>query len=168
MELKYREKVLLIYEDCCTPLYKVLDGIDDLILNYKPEKDSRSIGEMILHLMRVDVWMLKRYGYELQTEVPKTVYKNLILKTLKSIHLEIENIINKTSDEEFNKSAQIESPKPTDTFINAILHLAQHYLYHLSQMIYLRRAKERNWESPINDWDKATYTISKFIIEAKN
>lgn len=165
MKSKNSDKVLSIYKDCSLPLYKILEGITDSVLNYKPEKDSRSIGEMMLHLMRVDVWMLKRYGFELKTKIPKTVGNNLILDTLKSIHMEIEKIIKECNDEEFNKPALIESPKPTDTLINGILHIAQHYLYHLSQMIYLRRAKERNWISPIDDWDKATHTISGFIID---
>lgn len=165
MKSKYGDKVLSVYKDCSLPLYKILDGISDSVLNYKPENDSRSIGEMMLHLMRVDVWMLKRYGFEPKTVVPKTVDNILILNSLKSLHAEIENIILESSDEEFKKYAQIETPKPTDTLINGILHLAQHYLYHLSQMIYLRRAKERNWNSPIDDWDKATYTISGFMID---
>ena len=46
-----------------------------------------------------------------------------------------------------------------------VIHMAQHYLYHLAQMTYLRRIRDRDWKAPLDEWDRATHVIGDFILE---
>ena len=49
-----------------------------------------------------------------------------------------------------------------DTINKYIFHSCHHSLYHLAQVIYLRRVLDRNWKSPIDDWDKVTWIIANY------
>ena len=46
-----------------------------------------------------------------------------------------------------------------------VIHMAQHYLYHLAQMTYLRRIREREWKAPLDEWDHATHVIGDRILD---
>ena len=43
--------------------------------------------------------------------------------------------------------------------------MAQHYLYHLAQMTYLRRIRDREWKAPLDEWEEATHLIGDRVLE---
>ncbi len=47
---------------------------------------------------------------------------------------------------------------------SVVVHIAQHYLYHLAQIIYLRRAQDRAWSSPMKQWEAATHLIGEYVL----
>ena len=46
-----------------------------------------------------------------------------------------------------------------------VIHIAQHYLYHLAQVTYLRRIRDREWSAPLDEWETATHIIEDRILE---
>ena len=156
--------ILEIHLASTLPLYKVLDSITDEQLNWKPASESRSIKEITLHLIRVDNYFLKRLRREIEVKVNNNLSFPELLNELKKIHQQIVKTVSncKNDAELFNQSAIADSTN-SDTINNHILHSCQHNLYHLSQMIYLRRALDRQWESPVKEWDKATRIIADYL-----
>lgn len=160
--------ILEIHSACTNPLYAVLDGITEDQLNWKPAPDSRSINQIMCHLIRVDNYFLKRLNQPEKFNDPSDGSPGDILEALKNVHSQIREFLQNCNDDSglFRKS-EIENAKEEDTINEHILHSCQHNLYHLSQMVYLRRAMDRNWNSPLDEWDKATRIIASFLAPVK-
>src|SRR5690606_3976441 len=107
---------------------------------------------MCRHLIRVDNSFLSKLSLQKIVDDPEDQNAEEILSLLKIQHQQFEDFI----------TQEIQS-----SHAELILHAAQHYLYHISQMIYLRRANDRNWESPINEWERITYEIAGYILTEK-
>lgn len=157
------DMLIKIYDACTEPLYLVLNGIPEEQLNWKPAPESRSIGSIMNHLIRVDKDFFKKLGFNLKTTDKEGGRSDEILKALKSVHHEIKNIIQSCKDDSdlFEKHMPDKTEKGTIGDIAA--HISQHYLYHLSQVIYLRRAQDRQWQSPEKQWEHATYVIAELL-----
>lgn len=158
-------KMLLdIHKACTEPLYAVLNGIKEDELNWKPAPESRSINEIMGHLIRVDNKFLSRLGQESKTEAPSSGSAIETLNALKNIHKQMHSLVEGLSDDSFLfKKSSAKDVKENDTINEHVLHSCQHNLYHLSQVIYLRRALDRSWNSPIMEWDKATRIIANYL-----
>lgn len=158
------EMILNIHKACTEPLYKVLDGITEEQLNWKPAPESRSVNEIMNHLIRVDIKFLSRLGQETKTEAPVNGNAQETLNALKNVHNQLHALVQSLSNDSllFKKSSAKDA-KDNDTINEHVLHSCQHNLYHLSQVIYLRRALDRSWQSPIMDWDKATRIIANYL-----
>lgn len=166
MSRKKIEMILNIHSASTKPLYDVLDGIPDEQANWRPAPDSRSINEIMRHLIRVDNSFLKKLGQEIKTHDPGDSSSSIILNALKNVHMQIRSLVNNCADDsDLFKKSNLTEVKGSDTIKEHILHSCQHNLYHLAQTIYLRRALDRNWESPINDWDKATRLIANYLAD---
>jgi uncharacterized damage-inducible protein DinB len=158
------EMILNIHKACTEPLYAVLNGITEKQLNWKPAPESRSTNEIMWHLIRVDKKFLLRLGQETKPDVPSNGTAIETLNALENVHKQLHHLVEGLSDDSllFKKSPANDA-KETDTINELVLHSCQHNLYHLSQVIYLRRALDRAWTSPIMDWDKATRIIANYL-----
>ncbi len=156
--------ILEIHKACTEPLYAVLYGIKEKELNWKPAPESRSVNEIMAHLIRVDSKFLTRLGQDAKIEVRERCSASETLTALKSVHEQLHSLVEKLSDDSllFKKSPAKEATD-RDTINEHVLHSCQHNLYHLSQVIYLRRALDRSWNSPIMEWDKATRIIANYL-----
>lgn len=158
------QHILGIYRACAAPLYRVLDEIPDDHLRWKPAPESRSISEIMRHLIRVDNWFLGRLGYPPEAVDPKGGTSEDILHNLKIVQRQIETILKDCRDDsELARRSQAPDAGEHETLGEVILHISQHYLYHLAQMVYLRRAQDRNWPAPLKEWENATHVISANI-----
>ena len=140
----------------------VLDGISEEDLRWAPAPESRSIGEMTRHIIRVDGGFLKRLGVETQVPDPGDVSADDLLAALRTIHMETHAILD-LCDDDSSLDRALDGGEEHETPGGIILHMAQHYLYHLAQMIYLRRARDRSWESPMKEWEHATHVIARHL-----
>jgi uncharacterized damage-inducible protein DinB len=150
------------------PLFAVLEGIPAEQLNWKPAPESRSIGEICRHLVRVDAWFLKRLGVPPVVGDAKPVTSEEISQNMRQIQQQIKEVVSACGhDEELVVARTSLDGKDTEKLGVAVLHIAQHYLYHLAQIIYLRRAQDRNWPSPHDDWERTTHVIGDFLLDLK-
>lgn len=145
-----------IYESSARTLYPVLEELDNEILNWKPASESRSIAEIARHLIRVDIWFLSQFGFVLKTTDPGEVEATKLLGVLKDQHAQIAELIG-------SDSIYLDAPHVTETdkisrpLGEVLVHMSHHYLYHLAQIVYLRRAIDRSWQAPLDLWEYATY-----------
>ncbi len=167
-----RQKIFMtleVFEACRKPLQAVLDGITPEQLNWKAAGESRSIGEICRHLIRVDAWYLKRLGVEPGIGDAKSGTRDEFVTNMQKIQQQIAGIVEMcgSDDDLFVERTSLDG-KDKEKLGVAVIHIAQHYLYHLAQLIYFRRAQDRNWISPNKAWEDATYVIGDYLLGLKN
>lgn len=159
---------LEVFESSRKPLFAVLEGIAPEQLSWKPAPESRSIGEICRHLIRVDAWFLKRLGVTPVVSDAKSGAREEYVENMQRIQQQIKEMVAAcANDEELHVERVSLDGKDKEKLGVAVIHIAQHYLYHLAQIIYLRRAQDRNWPSPHNDWDAATHVIGDYLLGLK-
>jgi uncharacterized damage-inducible protein DinB len=157
-----------IFEACRKPLFAVLDGIAAEQLQWKAAAESRSIGEICRHLIRVDAWYLKRLGVEPVVSDAKADSREELLANMQKIQQQIAGVVEMcTSDDDLLVERKSLDGKDKEKLGVAVIHLAQHYLYHLAQMIYFRRAQDRHWQAPTKAWEEATHVIGDYLLGLK-
>jgi uncharacterized damage-inducible protein DinB len=165
MSSSKRKLILDVHASSAKPLFAVLDGIPAEQLNWKPAPESRSIGDICRHLIRVDAWYLKRLGVPPVVGDAKPVTAQEISENMRHIHRQIAEVVSSCGRDEdlFLERVSLDG-KDKEKLGATVLHMAQHYLYHLAQIIYLRRAQDRSWQSPHEEWDHATHVIGDSLL----
>lgn len=160
------ERVLAVYEAARQPLFAVLNGIPAEQFDWKPAPESRSIGEICRHLYRVDIWFLKRLGLVPVIEEDAPGPADEIAGRMRQIQRQIIDALNAcdTDADLFVERTSLDG-EHTSQLGPVVIHIAQHYLYHLAQIIYLRRAQDRAWSSPMKQWEAATHLIGDYVLE---
>ncbi len=154
---------LTIYQLCCDLILAALEGIHDEHLSWKPAPESRCIAEICRHLIRVDAWYLQQMGIAPVFSDAESNQLPAIQSAMKSAHQQIRQIVQRlNSDDELLQIRKASEAPKEFTLDYAVKHIAQHYLYHAAQIIYLRRAQDRKWSAPLKAWETAADTISKF------
>lgn len=155
-----------IFEAARKPLFTVLDGISREDLDWQPAEGMRGIGKICRHMYRVDVWFLKQLGIAPVIEEDAPGPAEEIAARMKTIQAQIRSEVN-ACESDADLVAERTSPdgEMTLTLGATVIHIAQHYLYHLAQITYLRRIRDRAWSAPLDEWETATHIIEDRILE---
>ena len=156
-----------IFEAARRPLFTVLDGISREDLDWIPAPGVRGIGKICRHLYRVDVWFLKRLGVEPEITEDGPGRPELIAGRMRTIQRQIIAEVEACATD---AELLTERTSLLDGAVGArlgpnVLHIAQHYLYHLAQITYLRRMRDREWAAPLEEWESATHLIEDGVLE---
>ena len=164
MSRKRIEMIKEIFNESSIIIYKAIEDISEEQIHWKPAGESRSIFEISAHLIRVNIYFLKRLGYDVKVQAPKNSSVSDLNIALRSINTFIIEILNTTMDDSelLRKSTAVDAQN-TENLNQLIPHFSQHYLYHYSQIVYLRRAQDRQWKSPVEDWERITYLIGSYL-----
>lgn len=165
MSLERKVKMLAeVHKACREPLFGVLQKLPYEQLYWKPAPESRSIGEIVRHLIRVDMWFLARLGFEPLVRDKKDAKTDEIVQMLHSTFEQIESILNACANEsELSKKIEAKDNIRYNSLASVVMHVSQHYTYHLAQVVYLRRAQDRNWEAPLRGWENSTDCIAGYL-----
>jgi uncharacterized damage-inducible protein DinB len=155
-----------IFEAARRPLFTVLDGIARDDLDWNPAPGTRGVGKICRHMYRVDVWFLKRLGVEPVISHDAPGPADEIAGRMRAIQEQIIAEVNACASDDELMAERTSLDGETGARLGVdVIHMAQHYLYHLAQMTYLRRIRDRDWEAPLDEWDRATHVIGDFILE---
>ncbi|MYA33250.1 MAG: DinB family protein [Gemmatimonadales bacterium] len=159
-------RTLEIFEAARKPLFTVLDGISREDLDWQPADGMRGIGKICRHMYRVDVWFLKQLGITPVIEKDAPGSAEEISARMRTIQEQIISEVN-ACESDADLEAERTSPDGERTLRMGatVLHIAQHYLYHLAQISYLRRLRDRDWPAPLDEWETATHIIEDRILE---
>ena len=161
--LRNKKMLLDIHRACREPLFSVLEGIHSEQLHWKPAPESRSIGEIIRHLIRVDMWFLARLGFEPSVRDNKDAGSEDIMQMMKTAFQQIETILDSCNEQDLVKKVESQDNVRYNSLAAMTMHVSQHYSYHLAQIVYLRRAQDRNWDAPLNGWENSTDVIAQYL-----
>ena len=159
-------RTIEIFEAARRPLFTVLEGISREDLDWQPADGMRGIGKICRHMYRVDVWFLKQLGITPVIDEDGPGPAEEIAARMRTIQ---EQIVSEVSACESDADLEAERTSPdgerTLRLGATVLHIAQHYLYHLAQITYLRRLRDREWSAPLDEWETATHIIEDRILE---
>ncbi len=159
------EKLRRVHRVARAGLIKTLDGITEEQLYWQPAAESRSIGDMMRHLIRVDMWFYKRHNITPDVADIKRPTVTQLQTMLQQALGQYEAILDGLeSDALLDRRTTAADKVPYKSLGAVMAHIPQHYLYHMSQMIYLRRAQDRTWESPLPEWETATDVIAQYMV----
>ena len=159
-------RTIEIFEAARKPLFTVLDGIPREDLDWLPAEGMRGIGKICRHMYRVDVWFLKQLGITPVIDEDAPGPAEEIAARMRTIQEQIISEVD-ACESDADLAAERTSPDGEMTLrLGAtVLHIAQHYLYHLAQIAYLRRIRDREWSAPLDEWETATHVIEDRILE---
>lgn len=160
------QAVLRAYRACAAVLDAALAGVSPEALAWSPAPESRGMGDICRHLIRVDGWLLRRCGIEPAAGDATTGAREEIAAGLGALRAQVEAAVAACADD-----AELLAPRPAfdgggeHRLGPVVLHMAQHYLYHSAQLVYLRRARDRGWAAPLEEWEKATHVLADLVLE---
>ena len=161
------ERTLEIFEAARLPLFAVLEGISQADLDWSPTAGVRGIGKICRHLCRVDIWFLRRLGVEPVTDDDGPGPAEVIGEQMRVIQLQVINELERcATDADLTADRTSLLDGATGARLGpAVLHIAQHYMYHLAQITYLRRIRDPEWKAPLDEWEAATHLIEDGVLE---
>ena len=155
------EITLTIFERCHAAHLAALADLPEAQANWKPAPDSRSIAEIGRHLVRVDGWFLQQMGFQPAAGDPGTNDPEAIRSALNTLREQVVTLLRGLADDqELRRERKAPDAERAFSLEYAVKHMSQHYLYHMAQIVYLRRAQDRAWTSPLALWEEAVDTIS--------
>ena len=159
-------RTIEIFEAARKPLFAVLDGISREDLDWQPAEGMRGIGKICRHMYRVDVWFLKQLGITPVIEEDGPGPAEEIAARMRTIQEQILAEVDACESDADLAAARTSPDGKTTLRLGAtVIHIAQHYLYHLAQITYLRRIRDREWPAPLDEWETATHIIEDRILE---
>ncbi len=154
-----------IFDACRAPLLAVLDGIQPEDLNWQPRPGMRGIGKIYRHVYRVDIWFLRRWGVEPVITEDGPGSADTIAVRMRTIQEQIIGELEACgSDEDLVIERRSLDGSSTSRLGHDVIHLAQHYMYHLAQVTYLRRLREPAWSADLDAWESATHLIEERVL----
>lgn len=155
-----------IFEAARRPLFTVLDGIAQDDLDWLPAPGMRGIGKICRHMYRVDVWFLKRLGIAPAITHDAPGSADEIAGRMRKIQEQILAEVNGCESDADLMAERTSLDGKTGARLGVdVVHIAQHYLYHLAQITYLRRIRDREWAAPLDEWEHATHVIGDVVLE---
>lgn len=155
-----------IFEAARQPLFMVLDSISREDLDWSPSEKVRGVGKICRHLYRVDIWFLKRLGIVPVITEDRPGPAEEIAARMRTIQEQIIAEVEACeSDADLFAERTSLDGKTTAQLGPDVIHMAQHYLYHLAQITYLRRVRDRAWPAPQAEWEHATHVIGDRVLE---
>ena len=159
-------RTIEIFDAARKPLFMVLDGIARADLDWNPAPGVRGIGKICRHVYRVDIWFLRRLGIEpaIAHDAPGPAEE--IAERMRTIQDQIVAEVEACGDDDALMAERTSLDGATGGRLGPdVLHIAQHYLYHLAQITYLRRIRDREWKAPLDEWERATHLIEDGVLE---
>ncbi len=160
------QRTIAVFEASRRPLFSALKDISPTIFNWKPAPDVRGIGQICRHMYRVDIWFLGQLGIKavITTDGPDAV--DVIASRMRTIQEQVIGEVEKCgSDEDLLVERTSLDGGSTARLGPVVIHMAHHYLYHLAQIVYVRRMHDRDWNAPLAEWEEATHLIGDYVLE---
>ncbi len=160
-------RTIEIFEAARRPIFTALDGIAQADFDWNPAPGTRGIGKICRHMYRVDVWFLKRLGIQpvITHDGPDSVGE--VAERMRTIQDQIMTEVEGCESDAvlMAERTSLDGEEHRARLGPVVVHIAQHYLYHLAQITYLRRIRDRDWSAPLDEWEAATHLIEDLLLE---
>ena len=140
-----REVLLRMYDECLPRILKCLDQLDDNAIWWRPNENSNSIGNLVLHLCgNVRQWIYAGLGknedvrnrqveFDERTMINKEELKQNLISTMELVHPVIANI----PVEELLNIRAVQTFE--ETGLTILIHVTEHFSYHTGQIAYITK-----------------------------
>lgn len=139
-EVEYR-----LYEECLPRIIKCLDQLDNPRIWWRPNENSNSIGNLVLHLCgNIRQWIYAGLGnyddvrhrqteFDERTPIPKEELKDQLTRTMEMVRPVIQN----TPAEELLNIRAVQTFQ--ESGLTILIHVTEHFSYHTGQIAYITK-----------------------------
>ena len=140
-----REVILRLYDECLPRIITCLDQLDDQQIWWRPNENSNSIGNLVLHLAgNIRQWIYaglgrnedvrnRRLEFDERREIGREALKKQLTDTLETVRPVIENV----PTEELLNIRQVQTFQ--ETGLTILVHVTEHFSYHTGQIAYITK-----------------------------
>lgn len=139
-EVKHR-----LYDECLPRIRTCLDKLSDAQVWWRPNEDSNSIGNLLLHLNgNVRQWILTGLGgqqdsrrRQLEFDAREQISKDLLWQTLHQTMQELLPVIERVTPEALLNKRPVQTFE--ETGITILIHVTEHFSYHTGQIAWITK-----------------------------
>ena len=132
-----------IFEECFPRMKKCLAELSTEQIWYRPNESSNSIGNLVLHLQgNIRQWVVAGLGEKEDIRKRQEEFDEIgpvstekMLKDMKRLLLEVEQILNSTSTNDLLKIRNVQGYQ--ESCFSILVHVTEHFSYHVGQMTYI-------------------------------
>ena len=140
-----REVLYRMYEECLPRILKCMDQLDDEKIWWRPNEESNSIGNLVMHLCgNVRQWIYAGLGknedlrnrqmeFDERTVISAGELKDKLITTMELVHPVIANI----PTEELLNIRSVQTFE--ETGLTILVHVTEHFSYHTGQIAYITK-----------------------------
>ena len=109
---------------------------------YRPNENSNSMGNLVLHLCgNVRQWLVSGLGGAKDTRQRSAEFsekgpvpKDVLLENLQQVMAEVDKVLDQVKGEDLTKTFEIQGFK--ESGLSILVHVVEHFSYHVGQMTY--------------------------------
>jgi len=140
-----------VYEESYNRIQNCLDRLDYDEVWKKPNKNSNSIGNLILHLIgNARQYICSGIGHQMDTRerdkefvLESVCSKEELVERLRQLRVEIEKVIEEIDREDLTKKYMVQGFR--ETGMSIIIHVIEHFSYHTGQIaLYTKLMKDED------------------------
>ena len=132
-----------LIEESIPRILKCLTYLNEEEIWYRPNENTVSTGNLILHLMgNVNQWIVSALGGVADNRIRTSEFdhrvskpKSELISGLKQLSNQIQSTLNKLSTEELVKEHNVQGYN--ETTIAILIHVTEHFSYHTGQITYI-------------------------------
>ncbi|MDQ3016949.1 MAG: DUF1572 domain-containing protein [Bacteroidota bacterium] len=140
-----REVHLRLYEECLPRILRCIDQLNDEELWWRPNENSNSIGNLVLHLCgNVRQWIYsglgrgqdmrhRQYEFDERRIIPKKELRDALSSILELVRPVILNV----PTEELLNIRAVQTFE--ETGLTILIHVTEHFSYHTGQIAYITK-----------------------------
>jgi len=154
--------ILNAYRAARRAVYRAAEGLSQVDATWKPAPHVKSAQELLVHLGGAERAWLSALGYDV-LDFPEGDDLDQTLRFLREMEALLADLVESASADEFNRPVETERGPLTLAWV--LKRLTQHMFYHLGTLVYLRRAREPDWEGDAGTdyWRAAVDAFSELV-----
>ena len=135
-----------LFDESMPRIKKCLDNLSEKDIWWKPNDNSNSVGNLILHLCgNIRQWMLSGLGGSVDNRVRQKEFderdplpKEALIQNLEQVMREVDELLNRLHPESLVERKVVQGFE--ETGISILIHVIEHFSYHVGQIVYVTKA----------------------------
>ncbi|MEO5905742.1 MAG: DinB family protein [Saprospiraceae bacterium] len=140
-----REVLYRIYDECLPRILQCLDELDDEGIWWRPNENSNSIGNLVLHLNgNVRQWIITGLGKgadvrhrQAEFDARRVIQREELVSLFLMTMAHVRPIISNTPVEELLNIRAVQTFE--ETGLTILIHVTEHFSYHTGQIAYITK-----------------------------
>ncbi len=134
-----------LFEEGVTRIEQCLNMLDEGQIWYRPNEQSNSIGNLVLHLCgNVRQWIVSGLGNTIDTrqrqqefEEQRPLSTQILLERLHQVMDEVERVLTELTPNDLLQTKTIQGFR--ETGLSVLVHVIEHFSYHVGQITYITK-----------------------------
>ena len=135
-----------LFDESMPRIKKCLDNLSEKDIWWKPNDNSNSVGNLILHLCgNIRQWMLSGLGGSVDDRVRQKEFdekgplpKEDLIQNIEQVMREVDKLLDRLQPQTLIEKKVVQGFE--ETGISILVHVIEHFSYHVGQIVYITKA----------------------------